>query len=247
MKKTILLSVFTLLVFSSNAKANDLLNLFKKQVEDKVGITSTMPTLNNLSEEQIIQGLKEALKVGTDSVVGQIGQLDGYNLDPTIKIPLPAELQQVQSLLNKFGLSAMADDVETRLNRAAEKAAPLTKDLIFKSIDQMTLEDAKAIYQGPNDSATQYFRKVASNDLRTLIDPVVEDTLKSVGAIQAYDSLIGQYKNMPFVPDVKADLINHTTTQAMEGIFHYLAVEEAAIREDPAKRTTDILKTVFSK
>jgi len=111
----------------------------------------------------------------------------------------------------------------------------------------MKLEDARAIYQGPQDAATQYFKKVSSDKLRAMIEPVAKNSLKDVGALQAYDTLIGEYKSMPFVPDVKADLVNHTTTLAMDGIFHYLAQEEAAIRNDPAKRTTEILKTVFGQ
>jgi hypothetical protein len=75
--------------------------------------------------------------------------------------------------------------------------------------------------------------------------PVVDESLSQVGAIKAYDQAMGQYRNIPFVPNVKADLTNHVLDGALKGIFHYLAVEEAAIRKEPVKRTTDILKKVF--
>ncbi|WP_167730638.1 DUF4197 domain-containing protein [Terasakiella sp. SH-1] len=228
------------------ASAFDLLNTLKKTVEENVQIPGATKSLG-LSEQQIIEGLQEALRVGTETVTKQIGAVDGYNTDPQIHIPLPDELQQVQNLLTKFGLSALADDVELKLNRAAEQAAPLAKDIIWKTINEMKLQDAKAIYNGPKDAATQYFKKVASTDLQQTITPIAENSLKDVGALNAYDTLIGQYKSLPFVPDVKADLVNHTTKLAMEGIFYYLAREEAAIRENPAKRTTEILKTVFGK
>ncbi|WP_165602642.1 DUF4197 domain-containing protein [Candidatus Terasakiella magnetica] len=244
----IILTLLALFAFNQNAQALDLLNTLKKTVEENVNLpTSTTSLAGGLSQSQIIEGLQEALKVGTQNVVSQIGAADGYNADPQIHIPLPDELKQVQNLLKKFGLSAMADDVELKLNRAAEQAAPQAKEIIWNAISNMNMEDAQAIYKGPKDAATQYFKKVASSDLQNIISPIAENSLKDVGALSAYDSLIGQYKSMPFVPDVKANLVNHTTELAMEGIFHYLAQEEAAIRENPAKRTTEILKTVFGK
>jgi len=241
---TLLLAMF----FSFNASAFDLLNTLKKTVEENVDLPkATSSVTSSLSEEKIIEGLLEALKIGTERVVGQIGALDGYNSDPKIHIPLPSELQQVQSILKKVGLGTLADDVELKLNRAAEQAAPKAKDIIWQAINAMKLEDVQAIYNGPKDAATQYFKKVSSAELRSMISPIAENSLKDVGAIQAYNSLLGEYQNLPFVPDVKSDLVNHTTTLAIQGIFHYLAQEEAAIRENPAKRTTEILKTVFGQ
>jgi len=198
-----------------------------------------------LSNADITAGLREALKVGTERVVGTLGTADGYNADPAIHIPLPPNLQKVQGFLKKFGLSSLADDVELRLNRAAEAAAPKTKELIWKAISSMSLDDAQTIYKGPDDAATQYFKKVATGDLTATVKPVVDQSLADVGAISAYDNLMGQYKAMPFVPDVKADLSQHATDLALKGLFHYLAQEEAAIRQNPAKRTTEILSKVF--
>jgi len=241
---------FTLaLIAAGPAGASDLFNQLKKAV-DSVG-TGTPATGSKsgtaalLSNDDIIAGLKEALRVGTERVVGQIGAADGYNADPAIHIPLPPELQRVQDLMRKFGLSALVDDVELKLNRAAEQAAPKTKELIWKAINAMTLDDAKRIYDGPDDAATQYFRKVASGDLTKIIKPIVDQTLNEVGAIAAYDQLMGDYSKLPLVPDVKADLSNHTVNLAQQGLFHYLAQEEAAIRKNPGKRTTEILAKVF--
>ena len=109
----------------------------------------------------------------------------------------------------------------------------------------MTLDDAKKIYDGPEDAATQYFKRVATPDLKATVEPVVDNALNQVGAITAYDTLISKYKGLPLVPDVKADLQAHATQMTLDGIFHYLAKEEAAIRADPAARTTDLLKKVF--
>lgn len=245
-KLSIALIAGLFLTQSQPAFSLDLLNSLKSAAEQQLGgQTGSSGSVSGLSQDQIIQGLREALKVGTERVVAQIGQADGYLADPAIHIPLPDKLKTVQSLLQKVNMGGLADNVETRLNRAAEQAAAQTKSLIFKAIENMTLDDARQIYDGPKDAATQYFRKVASPDLKKLIDPIVEENLKDVGALSAYDTMMGQYKTLPFVPDVRADLIGHTTTLAMDGLFHYLAQEEAAIRENPAKRTSDILKTVF--
>ena len=111
----------------------------------------------------------------------------------------------------------------------------------------MSMEDVKAIYDGPNDAATQYFRKNMSGPLTDSMRPVVDNALSDVGAIQAYDQMIGQYKSMPFVPDVKADLSTHVLGKALDALFLFLAREEAAIRENPAQRTTELLQKVFAK
>ncbi|WP_420549464.1 DUF4197 domain-containing protein [Curvivirga sp.] len=200
-----------------------------------------------LSNEEVIEGLKEALNVGVQTVVGQLGAADGFNGDPKIHIPLPKELTAVQSTLSQFGLSSMADDIELRLNRGAEAAMPKARDLVLKAIQDMSFEDAKAIYEGPQDAATSYFRKVSTSDLKQTISPVIDQSLQDVGAIQAYDQLVGEYDSIPFMPDLKADLTDHATDLALEGLFHYLALEEAAIRENPAQYGKDILLKLFGQ
>ncbi|MCW9035825.1 MAG: DUF4197 domain-containing protein [Rhodospirillales bacterium] len=226
-------------------------NLFGtlKGILDTVGQQKNIPSQvsQSLGAEDIIAGLKEALKVGTERVVKQVGAANGYLGDPSIHIPLPPSLQNVQKLLNKFGLGALADDIENKLNKAAEAAAPKTKELFWKAISEMTFDDANQIYNGPQDAATRYFEKIASSDLKQTIQPVVERTLQEVGAVNAYDQLMGQYKSLPFVPDIRNDLTTHATDKALEGLLHYLAVEEAAIRNNPVKRTTEILQKVFTR
>jgi len=236
--------------FNMSVEAAGLLDNIQKSVTDTTntvtgGSSSSSSAVSNLDVDQITEGLKEALRVGTDTVVGQVGANDGYNGDPSIHIPLPEEMQQAQVLLKKFGLSDMADDVEERLNRGAEAAAPKTKEIFYTAITEMTLEDAQGIYNGPDDAATQYFRKVTTADLKETVRPIMEQSLNDVGAISAYESLTAEYNDYPLVPDLKGDLTDHATDQALEGLFHYLAIEEAAIRNDPVKRTTEILTTVF--
>ena len=196
---------------------------------------------------EIEAGLREALKVGTRNVVKQVGAADGFNKDPAIHIPLPESLQSVQSALGQIGMGGMLDDVELKLNRAAEAAAPKTRKLFVDAIAEMSVDDVKRIYNGPDDAATRYFQGKMTPQLAEAMRPVVDSSLAEVGAIKAYDAAMSQYRGLPFVPDVKANLSDHVVNKGMDGIFHYLAIEEARIRKDPAKRTTELLQRVFAR
>ena len=200
-----------------------------------------------ISTEDIGGGLKEALRVGTETVVSSLGATDGFNLDPQIRIPLPQQLGQVKKVLGKIGMDSMLVDLETRLNRAAEIATPKAKQLFIGAINDMTLDDVMAIYNGPEDSATQYFKSKMSGPLAIEMKPVVDESLADVGAANSYDAAMERYNSVPFVPKVDADLSDYVVEKGMDGIFYYLAKEEAAIRQDPAKRTTELLKLVFGK
>ena len=198
-----------------------------------------------LTSDEIRAGLKEALRVGSENVVSQLGRTDGFNLDPAIHIPLPQQFDTVRTILARVGMSSMLDDLELKLNRAAEVATPKAKELFFQAISEMTFEDVMNIYNGPEDSATRYFKDKMTPALAKEMQPVVDQSLSQVGAVQAYDNIMGEYRAIPFVPDVKADLTTYVVEKGMAGIFHYMAVEEAAIRQNPAKRTTELLQRVF--
>ena len=107
------------------------------------------------------------------------------------------------------------------------------------------MDDVKRIYDGPKDAATQYFKGKMTGPLADSMRPVVDSSLSEVGAVKAYDAMIGQYKSMPFVPDVKANLTSHVLDKALGALFLFLGREEAAIRENPTKRTTELLQKVF--
>lgn len=214
----------------------------KKTLE---GLTGTAPGGGILNNAEIADGLREALRVGTERVVGQVGARDGYNADSTIHIPLPGVLKDVQSMLRRFGMADLANDLELRLNRAAEAAAPAAKELFWQAISGMTLEDVEGIYNGPDDAATRYFQGKMTAPLAERMAPVVDRSLAEVGAIRSYDEMMAQYAALPFVPDVKANLTEYVVEKAMDGLFHYVAEEEAAIRNNPAKRTTELLQRVF--
>ena len=198
-----------------------------------------------LSSTDLASAFKEALHIGTENVVARLGRPDGFNTDQAIHISLPEQMETVRSALAKVGMSQSLDDLELKLNRAAENATPKAKALFVDAIGAMTFEDVKTIYNGPEDSATRYFRGKMTPDLTREIEPVVTESLSQVGAIQTYDNIMGQYRALPFVPDIKADLNAHVIQKSLDGIFYYVAKEEAAIRQDPARQTTDLLKRVF--
>ena len=205
----------------------------------------TTPQATNLTDSEIASGLKDALRVGTERVVGQLGKADGFNTDPAIHIPLPDSMLRIKQTLDAIGLTAMMDDLELKLNRAAEAATPPAKKIFWSSIESMSLDDVTGIYNGPDDAATRYFQDKMSAPLAEAMQPIVEQAINQVGAVQAYDAIMGEYSNLPFAPNIKADLNSYIVTEGMNGIFHYIAKEEAAIRQNPVERTTDILKKVF--
>lgn len=209
------------------------------------GFGTTAPGASVLGEDEIANGLREALRVGAERVVGTLGVKDGFNGSADVHIPLPGTLRTVQQTLSRFGMGAVADELELRLNRGAEAAVPRARRLFGNAIRDMTLEDVRRIYEGPKDAATQYFKAKMSASLAAEMKPIVEQELAGVGAIQTYDRMMGQYRSMPFVPDVKADLTQYVLKKTIDGVFLYLGREEAAIRDNPVKRTTALLKKVF--
>lgn len=219
----------------------------QKQVLDTVGGSSSTGKVTNLDTQTLINGLKEALEVGSQRAIEDISQSGGYLNNSNIRIPLPGSINKVASLLRKYGLSDQVDQFEESMNRAAEKAAPQATDLILTAIKEMSFEDAKKIYQGSDDAATQYFKEKTSTKLRELFQPSVKTSLGEVGATRYYGELANEAKDIPFVGDqLNIDLDNYVTEEALNGLFTVLASEEKKIRENPTARTTELLKQVFN-
>lgn len=209
------------------------------------GAHSSAGLIQGLSQQDIATAFKQALTMGTETVVEQLSQTNGFNNDSKIHIPLPHNFEKVQSVLKTAGLSFMLDDLETRLNRAAEIATPHAKELFFNAIFEMKFEDVMNIYTGPQDSATTYFRNKMSAPLAIKMKPFINNAIAQAGVISAYDTVMDKYKTIPFMPDIKTDLTNYVVGQGIDGIFFYLAEQEKAIRQDPIKQTTALLKKVF--
>ena len=198
-----------------------------------------------LSVDEITRGLKEALTTGSNAVVSQLGAAKGFSGDPAIKIPLPASLIKARNIASKVGLAGSFDDLELKLNEAAEEATPKAKALFVNAIRDMTVDDAKGILQGSDTAATEYFRGRTGSQLQAAMRPIVDQALAKVGAVSSFNQLLSKYNNIPLAPKVDADLTGHVVEEGSDGIFFYLAQEEQSIRENPLKRTSEILQRVF--
>ena len=168
-----------------------------------------------LSIADISNGLKQALTVGSGEVVSQLGQQNGYNADPLIRIPLPNALVSARKVAARVGLDSSFDSLENRLNEAAEVAVPKTRQLFVNTIRQMTLEDARGILQGPDDAATSFFRRTMGGQLSDAMRPIIDDSLNQVGAVRGFRQLLSSYRQIPFAPPIEADLTAHVLEKGL--------------------------------
>ncbi len=198
-----------------------------------------------LGSDEIARGLREALSKSSDIVVNQVGRSGGYLNDPSIKVPLPTALVRARDIGKRVGMDNFFVDLESRINRAAEVAAPKARGIFLSAIRQMTINDAKTILNGPDDAATQFFERSTSGQLKNAMRPIVDDSLAQVGAVTTFNNLLTAYRRIPLAPEVDADLTEHVLEEGMEGLFFYIAKEEQAIRSNPLKRTSELLQRVF--
>lgn len=247
MRRTVL-TLFLAVGLAQPAAAQSLLDNVLKQGQSGLGgLLGTQSSTGGLTESTIADGLLEALKVGTGRVVDQVSQSGGYLNDSNIHIPLPGPLKTVQSALKPLGMGGLTDDLETRMNQAAEVAAPEAKEVFIDAIANLTMEDVQAVYDGPEDAATRYFQESTSGTLTERLTPIIDDAMAETGVVKSYNAALGQYSEIPFTKKVTTDLTGYVVSGALDGLFYYLAKEEAAIRQNPAKRTTELLQTVFSQ
>ena len=199
----------------------------------------------SLSDERVASGLRDALQVGTGNAVHLTGRPDGYFRNEAIKIPMPAQLRTIEKGLRRVGYGRQVDDFILSMNRAAERAAPLAKDIFWTAIRRLTFDDARHILGGGDTAATEYFRGKTSGELTVAFRPVVEQAMNQVGASRRYQELTGRAKSVPFIHLQTVDIDAYVVAKALDGLFHVLGEEERKIRTDPAARVTSLLKEVF--
>ena len=214
-------------------------------VELPVQIPSVGSSLQPTAAE-VDQALRQALGQGITRAVGQLGREGGFSRDPQVRIPLPAELQRAGDALTRLGQERYVREFEQTLNRAAEESVPYATAIFTQAIRNMTLNDVMTIMRGPDDAATQYFRRQTEADLRAAFLPVVSRQTERVGVTRSYKSMVeraGPFASL-FGMEVQ-DLDSYVTQQALDGLFQYIAGEERRIREEPVARTTELLRKVF--
>ena len=239
---SVLVLIFGLGISNANAGWGDLLDYFSDNPEITKSATSA------LTNTEVIDGLKEALSKGTTSAIANLGKKDGYFANNKVKIPMPDSLKTVESGLRKIGQDKYADEFVLTMNRAAEQAVPEAAELFGTAIRSMSIEDAKGILNGPDDAATQYFRRTSGENLVNRFLPIVEKSTDQVGVTSNYKEMVGKLGfASKFVDTESLDVDRYITNKAVDGLFLMVANEEKLIRENPAARTTELLKKVFSK
>jgi hypothetical protein len=202
-------------------------------------------SLADITGKDASGGLKEALTQGAGKAVEMLGKQDGFLGNPKVKIPLPESVQTVEGMLRGFGMGKQADELVNAMNRAAEAAVPQAKALLVNSIKQMSVEDAKGILSGGQDSATQYFRRTTSGPLAEKFKPVVQKAMAKVKLAEKYDQLAGKAAKYGLVREQDAHLDNYVTQKTLDGLYLMIAEEEKAIRQDPAGAAGKLAKKVF--
>jgi hypothetical protein len=212
-----------------------------------------------LTEEEVARGLKEALEKGTEYAVRELSAKDGYYGDPLLRLLLPSEADPVISNIKKIpGGEDLLNDLIVRINRSAEEAASEAFPIFKSAIEEMTIVEAFDILTGKSDEATEYFKRKSYDPLVRLYEPKLNKALKQdlfggISADETWYTLQNLYNNLAnSLPGriggmkvVEIDLSLYLTGQALDGIFIKVALEEKAIRENPVKRVSDLLKRVF--
>lgn len=267
MKKLFISSVILFATFNSNAQTlNDLWNTTKEAVNtnstviiDAVNtnsaavlnkvesvISGTSSSTPKLTNDEVINGLKEALTIGTNNSSGVASKVDGYLKNPKIYIPWPQEAKDMKAKLIKMGMQKKVTDFEKSLNRAAEEAAKKAAPVFVNAITGMSIGDGFAILNGSDSSATHYLREKTYAPLKDQFMPIVKEAVAKVKVTSYWKPLATTYNKLPGVKKQNPNLDEYVCNKAINGLMTLIMDEEAKIRKDPMARVTDLLKKVFS-
>jgi hypothetical protein len=228
-------------------------------VEKKLPVVSSESTASDTagggeatgttSAAQASEGLKEALTVGVQEAVKLTGVEDGFYKNSAIKILLPEKLQKADTVVRQLGGEELSETLVEKMNRAAEKATPQAQEIFVTAIKDMQFEDANKILSGGDNAATTYLQENTSEELTTSFYPIVKETMGEIGAIKTYDDYVGKFSSNPLMKmtDIDMDISRYVTEKTVDGLFVMVAEQEKKIRENPAARVTDVLKSVFGK
>lgn len=199
-----------------------------------------------IGNEEIANGLREALDKGIEQQVRKLTKEDGFYKNELVKILLPEELQKVDRTLRDVGLGNLADEGIKVLNRAAEDAVSEATPIFINAVKDITFADAKNILLGKDDAATLYLKNTTQTALYDKFNPIIKNSFQRVGADQIWNNLITRYNNLPLTNNVNPDLTDYVTQEALSGVYTMIAVEEKEIRTNVTARTTAILRKVFA-
>jgi hypothetical protein len=201
--------------------------------------------IDNLSKMDASAGVREALTKGADFAVSSLGAKDGFLGNKAVRIPLPDSLKKAEKMMRTFGMADQADELVNTMNRAAETAVAEAKPILMDAIKKMSIEDAKAILTGGDDSVTQYFRRSSAQPLTAKFSPIVKEATRKVQLAETYNNFAGKAAGVGLIDKKDADLDAYVTTKAMDGLFKIIAEQEKNLRSNPLGAGSDLLKKVF--
>lgn len=209
-------------------------------------ISEDMVRSGLLTNEQIANGLQQALSKGVNEQVSQLTKEDGFYNNSLVRIGLPEELSKVESTLRQIGLDRLADQGIKALNTTAQEAVKEATPVFLSAIRDMTFEDAKAILLGDNSAATDYLRTKTQNELYQKFEPIIQSNFEKVGADQIWRTLIQNYNQVPLTQHVNPNLTEYVTSEALKGVYTMIELEEVEIRNNINERSTELLRRVFA-
>ena len=201
--------------------------------------------LDDISNRDAINGLKEALTRGSHVAVARLGVENGFFGNDRVKIPLPPSLRRLEAVTRSIGVDAHANELVLRMNRAAEAAVPEARTLLVDAVKRMSVQDAKGILTGGEDAATQYFKRTASEPLAKRFRPIVKKAMGNVKVAEKYNEIAASGAKLGLVKEEDAQLEDYVTRKALDGLFLTIAEEEKKIRKDPAGTASAVIRKVF--
>jgi hypothetical protein len=198
-----------------------------------------------LTAAESADGVKAMLTQAAETAVSQLGKVDGFVGNPEVHIPLPGKRQKASKAARKLGLGKQIDALELAMNRAAEAAVLEVKELLLQSIKQMSVKDALDIIRGPDDAATEYFRRSMSATLTEKFRPRVSKATADVELAAKYKTVASKASSLGLIDSSDADLDTYVTRKTLDGVFLVMAKEEAAIRKNPMTQASMLLRKVF--
>ncbi|MCR2747345.1 DUF4197 domain-containing protein [Limnobacter parvus] len=201
--------------------------------------------LSGITSKEAVTALRTTLDKGADAAVGSLGKADGFLGNPAVRIKLPDYLENSKGMLKMMGMGSQLDQMEVSMNRAAEAAVPQAKAVLKKTIQNMTVEDAKQVLGGGDTAVTDFFRSKSQSDLFAQLLPIVKGKTAQVGLAQQYNALAEKGSRFGLVKAEDANLESYVTNKALDALFLMVAEEEKAIRANPVAAGSAVLKKVF--
>lgn len=201
--------------------------------------------LDAISAGDASAGVKEALAKGADYAVASLGKDNGFLGNSKVKIPLPGYLEKAEKGLRMFGMGKQADQLVETMNHAAEQAVAEAKPILVDAVKKMSVQDAKGILTGGEDSVTQFFRRTSADALTQKFLPIVKTSTKKLQLAEQYNAFAGKAASAGLIDQKDADIDRYVTQKAMDGLFLMIAEEEKRLRSNPLEAGSSLLKKVF--